>query len=68
MKILKFLPLILVLTLYNSSSLAETKKDCSQYTKDTIMGTFDKWRCEKGKGERKKLELGKKLKNLFKRN
>ena len=61
--------LCLSIILFNTSvSFAETKKDCSQYSKDTIVGTFDKWRCEQGKGERKKLELGKKLKNLFKKN
>tara|TARA_B100001540_G_C15791649_1_gene635701 strand:+ start:737 stop:943 length:207 start_codon:yes stop_codon:yes gene_type:complete len=48
--------------------LAETKVDCSKYNKDTILGTYDKWRCEQGKSERKPLDLKKKVKNIFKKN
>ena len=45
-------------------SLADAERDCSQYSTKTIVGTWDKLRCEKGKPPRKKLELGKKIKNL----
>ena len=68
MKKLLFTIFLTILLFNTSVVLAETTKDCSQYTNDTIMGTWDKWRCKQGKGERKKLELGKKLKNLFKKN
>ena len=43
---------------------AETKRDCSQYSTKTFMGTLDKKRCEAGKPERKKWNIGKKLKKL----
>ncbi len=68
MKKLMFTFCLAILIFNTSVSFAETNKDCSQYSKNTLLGTYDKWRCEQGKGERKKLELGKKIKNLFKKN
>ena len=67
MKIIKILLVLLALTFYSPVSYADdTKLDCTNYTHDTLKGSFDKWRCERGKGELK-LELGKKVKNLFKK-
>ena len=71
MKIIKILLVLLALTFYTPISYAEeTKLDCSKYTHDTFKGSLNKWRCEKGKGEAKlpKLELGKKIKKLFKKD
>ncbi len=41
------------------------KKDCSKFTNDTLLGTYDKWRCEQGKEERKKLNIKTKIKNII---
>ena len=64
MKILKTLIIFLILNFTNSSSFAETKRDCSIYNTDTLMGVLDKRRCEKGKPPRKKWNIGQKLKKL----
>ena len=48
-----------------SYSLAETKRDCSQYSNKTLFGNYDIWRCKKGKPPREKFNL-KKL-NIFKK-
>ena len=71
MKILKIFAIISLLSLFNISSIADTNQDCSQYTKKTLVGKYDKYRCEKGKPPRKKLgetKLGEKLKGIFKKN
>ena len=65
MKILKFLPLILVLTLYNSSSLAETKKDCSSIVADTGVKMYEKLKCKMDQDDSTGFKS--KLKNLFKK-
>ena len=67
MKILTIIIFTTILLFNSSGSFADTK-DCSQYSTNDLVGMYDKWRCKKGKGERKKLELGKKLKSLFKKN
>ena len=67
MRILTIIIFTTILLFNSSGSFADTK-DCSQYSKNNLVGLYDKWRCEQGKGERKKLELGKKLKNLLKKN
>ena len=46
------------LILLNSNSFAETKEDCSKYNSETIVGSYDKWRCKSGKEPRKKLNFG----------
>ena len=59
------------LILFNSNSFAETKEDCSKYNTETIVGSYDKWRCKSGKEPRKKFNFGfGKLKELnpFKKN
>ena len=59
------------LILFNSNSFAETKEDCSKYNTETIVGSYDKWRCKSGKEPRKKFNVGfGKLKELnpFKKN
>ena len=69
MKIMKILLVLLALTFYTPISYAEeTKLDCSKYTHDTLKGSLDKWRCDRGKGEASlpKLELRKKIKKLLK--
>ena len=67
MRILTIIIFTTVLLFNSSGSFADTK-DCSQYSKNNLVGLYDKWRCKQGKGERKKLELGKKLKSIFKKN
>ena len=55
----------------NSETLAETKKDCEKYNKNTLLGGHDYRRCMKGK---EPVELGNKIKsglnkiNIFKKN
>ena len=64
MKIIITVFITTLLMLPNVTSFAETKEDCSKYSTKTLVGQYDKYRCEKGKPPRKKLELGKKLKKL----
>ena len=64
MKLLKLIPVLFVLTLFNTNSFAETKTDCSQYSTKTLVGQWDKMRCKKGKPPREKSKLGEKLKKL----
>ena len=72
MRILNIIIVLLILNLTNTNAFAETQGECSQYNTDTIMGTWNKRQCLKGKPETKneaKNEAkkdGKKL-NLFKR-
>ena len=64
MRIVKILFITTLLSLFTSNSFSETKRDCSMYNNETILGTYDKWRCKQGKEPRKKLKLGEKLKKL----
>ena len=67
MKFLKLLLIIFFITSFNSATFSEEKKrDCSEFKSDTIMSTIDKIRCKQGKEPRKKISLGKKVKNMFK--
>ena len=67
MKILNIIIVLLILNLTNINAFAETQKDCSKYNTDTIMGTWNKHQCLKGKPQAKKAKKeGKKL-NLFKK-
>jgi len=58
----------------NSDTLALAEKNCDKYNKKTLLGSYDYRRCMKGKDERKKLEIGGKIKsglnkiNIFKKN
>ena len=66
MKLLKFIPLLFILTLFNSISFAETKKDCGSILKaDTGVKMYEKWKCKMVKGGDE--SFGKKIKNLFKK-
>ena len=65
MKIIKIIPFLLILTLYNSSSFAETKKDCSSIKSDTAAKLYKKWKCKQGIPEGE--GFGKKFKNFFKK-
>ena len=64
MKILNVIIVLLFLNFASSNSLAETKRDCSIYNSDTMMGLLDKRRCEKGKPPRKEWKITEKLKKL----
>ena len=64
MKIFNVLIVLLFLNFASSNSLAETKRDCSIYNSDSMMGLLDKRRCEKGKPPRKKWNITEKLKKL----
>jgi len=66
MKSFKLITPIIVLILFISTSIAEEKeKDCSSLKADTGVELYKKLKCKMGdeKGE----GLGKKLKNLFKK-
>ena len=65
MKLLKLIPVLFVLTLFNTNSFAETKNDCSSIKADTGVKIYEKWRCKMGK--EKSEGLGTKLKKLFKK-
>ena len=68
MKLLKFLPLLIVLLLYNSGSFAEeAQRDCSLIKANTGVEWYEKIRCKMGKEENKGSGLSTKLKNLFKK-
>ena len=64
MKILNIIVVFIILQIASSSAFAATKEDCSIYNTKTIMGVYDKKRCEQGKPPRKKWGIGKKLKKL----
>ena len=50
MKIIKFIPILLVLTLYNTNVIGEEKKmNCDEIKSDSALGMWKKYRCKKGK-------------------
>ena len=65
MKFVSILIAFILVLFFNTNTFAETKQDCSQYSSKTIIGAWDKARCEKGKPPREKFNL-KKL-NIFKK-
>ena len=66
MRLLKFIPILFVLTLYNSNSFAEEKKkNCSLIKAETGVELYEKIRCKMG--EKKGEGLGEKLKSIFKK-
>ena len=65
MKLLKLIPVLFVLTLFNTNSFAETKRDCSSIKTDTGVKIYEKLRCKMGK--EKGEGLGTKFKKLFKK-
>ena len=66
MKLLKLIPLLLLLSVFTSFSFAETKDDCGSVLKaNTGAKMYEKLKCKMGKeGDE---SLGNKLKNLFKK-
>ena len=64
MKFVRILIAFILVLFFNTTTFADTKQDCSQYNTKTIIGAWDKARCEKGKPPREKLKLGEKLKKL----
>ena len=62
MKIFKLLFLLIILINFNSISYAE--KDCSMYSTNTVMGNYNKKKCEQGIEKTKKLTFKEKLKLL----
>ena len=68
MRILNIIIVLLILNLTNTNAFAETQGECSQYNTDTIMGTWNKRQCLKGKPETKsEAKKEKKKLNLFKK-
>ena len=71
MRIFPIIFFLLSIILMNSETLAETKKDCEKYNKNTLLGGHDYRRCMKGKDP---VELGNKIKrglnkfNILKKN
>ena len=66
MKLLKLIPVLFVLTLFNTNSFAESKRDCSAIKTDTGVKMYEKLRCKMGKEEGE--GLGTKFKKSFKKN
>ena len=65
MNFIKIILAVTILSIYSSSSLSETKKDCSKIKADTGVKMYEKWKCQKeivGKNS-----LGKKIKTFFKK-
>ena len=62
MKYIKFILLFAVLISLNTKSFAE--KDCSIYNTNTVMGNYNKRKCEKGIKATKKMSFKEKLKLL----
>ena len=65
MKFLKIIPFLLVLSLYNSASLAEKTKDCT-FKADTGVKLLEKIRCKMGVEKKEGEGLSKKIKGFFK--
>jgi len=63
MKILKLIPLLIILSLFQTNAFSETKKDCDSIKADTGVKIYEKWKCKTGKDE----GLGKKIKSFFKK-
>tara|TARA_B100000686_G_C16130396_1_gene637074 strand:+ start:116 stop:325 length:210 start_codon:yes stop_codon:yes gene_type:complete len=67
MKILKFIPLILILTLFSSHSFAAENEKCEKLLKaETGVKMLEAWKCE-NEGETPGETISKKLKNIFKK-
>ncbi len=66
MKFLKLIPLLFILTLFNSNSVAAETRDCSEINSKSITGLYDKLRCKAGKPPREKKSIGEKFKGWFK--
>ena len=66
MKFFKIIPLLIVLSLYNSTSLAEQTKDCT-FKADTGVKLLEKIRCKMGVEKNEGEGLGKKIKGFFKK-
>ena len=47
-KIFNILFLFTIIAFVNSDAIAETKRDCSQYSTKTLVGLSEKMRCKKG--------------------
>ena len=67
MKFLKLIPVLFVLTLLNTNSVASETKDCSEIKSNTLMGMLDKHRCKAGKPPREKKSIGETFKGWFKK-
>ena len=65
MKLVKLILALIFLSIYSTSSFAESNKDCSIIKSDTAVKIYEKWRCKKGLPEGE--SLGKKIKNIFKK-
>ena len=67
MKILKSLPLIIILTIFSSNSFAAESEECESLLKaKTGVKLLESWKCKAGKSSDGD-GLSKKLKNLFKK-
>ena len=53
-KIINIIFLLTLITFINPEAIAETKRDCSQYSTKTFAGLAKKMRCKKGLEPRKK--------------
>ncbi len=64
MKIVYTTLILILVSFFNTGSFAETKTDCSQYNTKTLVGSWNKKRCERGKPPIEGIKLGEKLKKL----
>ena len=55
-KIINTIIFLSIMFFFNPNALAETKKDCSQYSTKTLTGLMDRMKCNRGEpvAERKK--------------
>ena len=69
MKILKFISLLTVLSLFSLNSFAEENKNCQSVLKaETGQKLWESWKCKMGKtDDPENPSIGKKIKNLFKK-
>ena len=47
MKIVYTILILILVSFFNTGSFAETKTDCSQYNTKTLVGSWNKKRCER---------------------
>ena len=65
MKIIKILPILLVLSLSSTIAFSADKNDCDSIEANTGVKMVEKWKCINANSSEK--SLGKKLKKFFKK-
>ena len=55
---------MILITFISSNSFAETKEDCSKFSKDTVQDTLKKLKCERAQGKGFASKLKQKLSKI----